>query len=180
MQRLVSLFIIGLLMVPGIGYSQNEEHENKEGKFKVTVPAGWKVRVDGSTSDLLAPPDAQLDEWSEYLGISVNQTEGAKLADTFNYYITEDFPGYYSEFKVIRKGEEAINGVKTLWVLFAFSNSTQLQGGKTKSAKLNNLFYFVEKNGMFYYLNGIAEESHFKDYESAFLEIVRSFKPGGM
>jgi hypothetical protein len=161
------------------GWSQ-KVHENKEGNFKVTIPADWTVRVEGSTSDILAPEEGVMDEWSEFVGISANPSEGATLADVFDYYITDDFPGYYPEFKVLDKGEEIVNGVKAKWALYSFTNSTEVSGGSTKSATLNNLFYFMEKNGVFFYLNGIAEQAHYSSFEITFLKIIRSFKPGGM
>jgi hypothetical protein len=143
----------------------------------LTTLPNWKIRTDGSTTDIQAPEEGPMDAWTEYLGVSVSPTEGAGLTGAFDYYIKEDFPSYYNQFKVIRQGEETINGHKAKWALFSFSNSSDLSGGGSTSATLNNLFYLVEGSEVFFYLNGIAEESHYPKYESSFLQMIRSFTP---
>lgn len=149
-------------------------YENKSGGYKIAVPEGWSIRTDQTTTDLLAPEDGPLDTWQEFLGVSISEANGLSLDESFDYFIGEDFPSYYPQFKIIKQGEEIINGMRARWVVYSFSNATQA-GGSEVSATLNNLFYLILKDDVLYYLNGIAETSLYPKYEEKYLSIIRSF-----
>jgi hypothetical protein len=165
-----ALFLLSLLMISFAGHSQ-KIYENKEGGYKVTVPANWKERIEGTTTDILVPDDGELDAWQEFVGVSLAESNGLSLNDIFTYYIKEDFPGYYQNFNIVKQGEETINGQKFKWVLYSFSNSP-----KPDAATLYNLFYLTSKKETLYSLNAISEKSGYAKLEPAFLNVIRSFQ----
>ena len=151
--------------------AQSRIFENKEGKYTITVPQNWKERVDGTTTDIFAPDEGKLDVWQEFLGISLSETNGLTLEETFTYYMKEDFPGYYKDFKIVKQGEEVISGRKAKWALYSFSNSA-----KANATTLYNLFYLTQKSETLYSLNAIAEKGYYPKLEATFLSMVHSFK----
>jgi len=162
-----SLTIYFLILLPFTLLSQNRVIENKSGGYSISVPASWTEKSVGTTTDVYPPEEGELDVWTEFIGVSV--------AEAFQYYITQDFPSYYSNFIIVKKGEEIINGLKAKWVLYSFSN-TGASNDALKSATLYNIFYLIHKKDILYSLNGISEKSHYPTYEKDFLGVVRSFR----
>lgn len=151
--------------------AQSRTIPNKAGGYIITFPKDWKERIDGSTTDIFAPDDSEYDVWQEFVGVSVAESNGLTLEETFNYYMTEDFPGYYTNFQLIKKGAEVIHGQACKWAIYSFSNSTN-----NDAATLYNLFYLTLKNDTLYSLNAIAEKSGYPKLELDFLSIIRSFQ----
>jgi len=151
--------------------AQSRVFENTAGNYKITIPENWKERVDSTTTDIFAPDKGKYDVWMEFVGVSLSQSKGLALDETFDYYMTIDFPGYYANFKIIKQGEEMVNGLKHKWVLYSFTNST-----KKKATTLYNLFYLTLKNDTLYSLNAIAQKREYRSHEVTFLFIIRSFQ----
>lgn len=170
-----SLTIYFLILLPFTLLSQNRVIENISAGYSISVPLSWKEKSDGTTTDVYPPEEGELDVWTEYIGISVVEANGLSLDEAFQYYITQDFPSYYSNFTIVKKGEELINGLKCKWVLYSFSN-TSASNVTLKSATLYNIFYLIHKKDILYSLNGISEKSHYSTYEKDFLGIVHSFR----
>jgi len=171
-QRLL-LFCLSIL-ISYTSAAQSRVFENKEGKYKISIPENWRERVEGTTTDIFAPEDGELDVWQEFLGVSLSESNGLTLDEVFTYYIKEDFPGYYQNFKVEKTGEETINGQKMKWVLYSFTSSTTVNG-KPQVATLYDIFYLTLKKDTLYSLNGIAEKGYYPTLEPGFLNIIRSF-----
>jgi hypothetical protein len=167
-QTTLSLF---LLLVSLVGHTQARVYENKLGNYKISIPANWKERVEETTTDIFVPDEGELDAWQEFVGISLSESNGLSLNDVFAYYIKEDFPGYYQNFKIVKQGQETINGQNFKWVLYSFSNSST-----PDAAILYNLFYLTLKKDMLYSLNAISEKSGYAKLEPAFLNVIRSFQ----
>jgi hypothetical protein len=159
------------MMFSIVSLCQMRVYENKNGSYKVSVPTNWKERVEGTTTDILVPDEGELDAWQEFVGVSLSESNGLSLNDIFTYYLREDFPGYYQNFKIIKQGEETINGQNFKWVLYAFSNSS-----KADAASLYNLFYLTLKGNTLYSLNAISEKSGYAKLEPEFLNVIRSFQ----
>jgi len=170
-----SLIIYFLILLPFTLLAQNRIVENKSGGYSISVPASWTEKTDGTTTDVYPPEEGELDVWTEFVGVSVAEANGLSLDEAFQYYVTQDFPSYYSNFTIVKKGEEIINGLKTKWVLYSFSN-TGASNDTLKSATLYNIFYLIHKKDILYSLNGISEKSHYPTYEKDFLGVVRSFR----
>lgn len=166
----VIFFLSAILISFGV-HSQSRVYENKEGNYKISIPENWKERVNGTTTDIFAPDDSELDVWQEFVGVSLSESNDLTLDETFTYYMSEDFPGYYTKFKIIKQGEEIIDDQKCKWALYAFSNST-----KGDATTFYNLFYLTLKQDTLYSLNAIAEKTGYSTLEPQFLTIIRSFQ----
>ena len=168
-----SFFLLSVLI--SSAQAQSRGYENKEGNYSVSIPEKWRERTDGTTTDILAPEDGEFDVWQEFVGVSLSESNDLSLEEVFTYYIKEDFPGYYKNFKIEKSGEETINGQKMKWVLYSFTSSSTVQG-KTQSATLYDIFYLTLKNKTLYSLNAIAEKEYYQKLEADFLRIIRSFR----
>jgi len=166
---------LSFLSLSFICFAQSQAIENKLGGYSISVPLAWTEKIEGTTTDVYPPEEGELDVWTEFIGVSVAEANGLSLDEAFQYYITQDFPSYYSNFTIVKKGEEIINGLKARWVIYSFSN-TGASNDALQSATLYNIFYLVHKNDLLYSLNGIAEKSHYPRYEKDFLSVVRSFR----
>ena len=166
-----SIMSISFLLILYVSYGQSKTFENQNGNYKISMPHDWAVRVDGTTTDMLVPDEGDLDAWQEFVGVSLSESNGLTLNDIFTYYMKEDFPGYYQNFKIVKQGEEIINGENFKWVLYSFSNSP-----KPDAATLYNLFYLTLKKDILYSLNAISEKSGYAKLEPAFLTVIRSFQ----
>lgn len=176
-ERYVKTFLSAVLLwlVVITSQAQTTVVTNGAGKYSVTAPASWRVQKDGSTTDLYAPDESAEDAWLERLGISMGPANGLSLEEAFDYYRTQDFPGYYQDFRVLKKGAETINGKKALWMVYSYSASGKANGD-AKAARVNDLFYLILDNDTLYFLDGVTEESHFAQYEAAFISIIKTFK----
>lgn len=170
-----SLLSIFLLVLPFSNFAQSRFFENKEGGYKILIPLNWTERVDGTTTDVLAPEEGEFDVWQEFVGVSLSESNGLTLDEVFTYYMKEDFPVYYQNFKVEKSGTETIHGQTMKWMLYSFSSSTTVNG-KAKSATLYDIFYLTLKNETLYSLNAIAEKEFYQKMEADFLAIIRSFQ----
>lgn len=168
------IVLTSLLFISQAAIAQSRVYENKEGDYKITIPENWTERVDGTTTDILAPADGEFDVWQEFVGVSLSESNGLTLDEVFTYYMKEDFPAYYPNFKVENSGTETINGHAMKWMLYSFTSSTSVNG-KTKSAVLYDIFYLTLKGETLYSLNAIAEKEYYKKMEADFLTIIRSF-----
>jgi hypothetical protein len=157
------------------GVAAQEIFQNKKGGYQISVPKRWTVEQEDDITSVYAPDEEEMDTWKEKLEISLTDANDLTLEDAFNFYVQDDLPAAYNGFKIIRQGEEVINGLSTKWVLFSFSGSGTV--GETEiSFTLNNLFYLTLKNNKLFMLNGIAEKDYYQKLESDFLKIVRSFQ----
>ena len=157
------------------GASAQKNFQNKKGGYQISVPSRWTVEEDEDVTSVYAPDEEEMDTWKEKLEISLTDANDLTLKDAFNFYIHDDLPATYNGFKIIRQGEEVINGLNTKWVLFSFSGSGTL--GETEvSFTLYNLFYLTLKSNKLFMLNGIAEKEYYQKLESDYLKIVRSFQ----
>lgn len=168
--------IVLLLVLPSIHtVAQSRVIENKSGGYSIAIPATWTEKTDGTTTDVYPPEEGELDEWTEFIGVSIAEANGLSLDEAFQYYLTEDFPSYYPGFTVVKKGEETIHGLKATWMLYSFSNAGT-SNPSAKAATLYNVFYLFHKNDVLYSINGIAEKSYYPAYEQDFLSVIRSFR----
>jgi len=158
-----------------LSVSAQQAFQNKKGGYQIIVPQHWTVEQEDEITSVYAPDEGEMDTWKEKLEISINDSNGLALEDAFNYYTEADLPTMYNGFKIVRQGEEVINGLNAKWVLFSFSGSGTL-GTTEVSFTLHNLFYLVLKNNKLYMLNGIAEKDYYQKLESDYLKIVRSFQ----
>jgi hypothetical protein len=165
--------LFAFMAISFIGLSQ-KEFKNSEGNYSIVVPPTWQIQTSGTTTDVFAPDDGDQDEWREFLGISVVESNGVSLDQAFEYYLKEDFPAYYSGFKILNQGVETIQSKKAKWVLYSFANTT-LVNSSDKSATLFTLFYLLQEGDLLYFLNGIAEESLFSKYEQTYRSMIRTF-----
>jgi hypothetical protein len=170
-----SLIIYFLILLTFTSFAQNRIIENKSGGYSISVPGSWTEKTDGTTTDAYPPEEGDLDVWTEFIGVSVAEANGLSLDEAFQYYITQDFPSYYSSFTIVKKGEEVISGLKARWVLYSFSN-TGASNDALKSATLYTIFYLIHKKDFLYSINGISEKSHYPTYEKDFLSVARSFR----
>jgi hypothetical protein len=175
MKTIRLLAALGLFISTTVSVAQTKAVDNTSGKYTITVPENWSVKRDGTITDVFAPDESSEDEWREFIGVSLAEANGASLDDAFDYYMKEDFPAYYAEFKIEKQGAETIHGKKVRWVVYSFATSTTVNAD-TKSARLFNLFCLVHDNDTLYSLNGIAEASRFGSYEPIYFQIIRSFK----
>jgi len=155
--------------------SAQQAFQNKKGGYQIIVPERWTVEPEDEITSVYAPDEEEMDTWKEKLEISLTDANDLNLEDAFNFYIQDDLPTMYNGLKIVRQGEEVINGLDTKWVLFSFSGSGTL-GTTEVSFTLYNLFYLVLKNNKLYMLNGIAEKDYYQKLESDYLKIVRSFQ----
>jgi len=173
---LLRLSILSLvILISCAATAQSRVFENTEGKYKISIPANWKERVDGTTTDVFAPDDGDMDVWQEFVGVSLSEANGLSLEEVFTFYMKEDFPGYYKNFKVERSGDEIINGQKMKWMVYSFTSSTTVNG-KPQTATLYDIFYLTVKKETLYSLNAIAEKGFYPKLEPGFLSIIRSFQ----
>ena len=156
--------------------AQSRVIENKSGGYSISVPTTWTEKTEGTTTDVYPPEEGELDEWTEFVGVSIAEANELSLDEAFQYYLTEDFPSYYPGFTVVKKGEETINGLNAKWMLYSFSNAGT-SNSSAKAATLYNVFYLFHKNDVLYSINGIAEKSYYPTYEQDFLGVIRSFRP---
>lgn len=157
------------------GVSAQKNFQNKKGGYQISVPERWTIEQEDDITSVYAPDEEEMDSWKEKLEISITDANDLNLDDAFNFYIQDDLPTMYNGLKVIRQGEEVINGLNAKWVLFSFSGSGTI-GTAEVSFTFNNLFYLVLKNNKLYMLNGIAEKEYYQKLESDYLKIVRSFQ----
>jgi hypothetical protein len=169
-----SLIILAAILCSTVSAQSFRTLKNVYGKYSISIPENWIEKTEGSTTDAYAPDVGDMDEWKEFVGVSVAEANGLTLEEAFTFYITQDFPGYYPKFAVVKKGDETIGGLKAKWVLYSFSNSSV--AGSQSSATLYNIFYLVLKGDRLYSLNGIAEQSHYPTYENDYLSVIRSFR----
>lgn len=158
-----------------LGAAAQEIFQNKKGGYQISVPKRWTVEEEDDITSVYAPDEEEMDTWKEKLEISLTDANDLTLEDAFNFYIQDDLPTMYNGLKIIRQGEEVINGLNTKWVLFSFSGSGTL-GTTEVSFTLYNLFYLTLKNNKLFMLNGIAEKDYYQKLESDYLKIVRSFQ----
>ena len=174
-----SLFTLRLISIITLFFnfsaSAQKPFQNKIGGYQIIIPAQWTVDQEDELTIVYAPDEEEMDTWREKLEISITDAIDLTLEDAFNYYVHDDLPTIYNGLKIIRQGEEDINGLKAKWVLFSFSGSGTL-GTTEVSFTLHNLFYLVLKDNKLYMLNGIAEKDYFQKLESDYLKIVRSFQ----
>lgn len=173
MPRLLLLVFFLLWSTTIQAQSVQEIFHNKEGKYKVAILKNWKVKQEDVVTMIYAPSEGPDDSWKEYIDISVAPSNDFTLDESFAYYISQDFPGYYKNFKIIRQGQEVIDNAKAKWALFSFSGSPDDKG---KSATLYNIFYLIFKDNTLYFLNAIAEASHYPKFENQFLATFRSLE----
>jgi len=171
MKHLIILF----LTVSVLDASAQQAFQNKKGGYQIIVPEQWTVEQEEEITSVYAPDEEEMDTWKEKLEISLTDANDLSLEDAFNFYLQDDLPTTYNGLKIIRQGEEVINGVNAKWALFSFSGSGTL-GTTEVSFTLHNLFYLVLKNNKLYMLNGIAEKDYYQKLESDYLKIVRSFQ----
>jgi hypothetical protein len=164
-------------------YSQTEvsEHINPEGHYSFTPLKDWRVRTNGSDSDVYAPADGEMDSWDEKLEFNVTDGEGIELNDAFDFYINTDFPNAYRNFKVIDQGTEQINGLQAKWATFTFYAQGTAAGGtgsgdSSISATLQALFYLIKKNNSLYLVSGVTEKNLFAQFNPSFRAIIRTFR----
>lgn len=168
-------FFLLVFMISFVASAQTRVYENKDGKYKISIPENWKERVDGSTTDIFAPDEGEFDSWQEFIGISLSESNGLLLDEVFTFYLEQDFPEYYQNFTVEKSGEEIINGQKMKWMLYSFTSSTT-SNGLPVTITLYNIFYLTLKNETLYSLNAIAEKEYYLKLEPDFLAIIRSFQ----
>jgi hypothetical protein len=172
----MKLVIAIVLILPSIHtVAQSRVIENKSGGYSIAVPASWTEKTDGTTTDVYPPEEGELDEWTEFIGVSIAGANGLSLDEAFQYYLMEDFPSYYPGFTVVKKGEETIHGQKAKWMLYSFSNAGT-SNSSAKEATLYNVFYLFHQHDVLYFINGIAEKSYYPTYEQDFLTVIRSFR----
>lgn len=161
----LSVFIAFVLFTSFL--SAQETFENKQGGYKITVPAKWTVKQDSEITSVYAPEEGEMDPWREKLEISVSDANDLSLEEAFAFYIEQDVPALYDQFVILRQGEEEIKGLKSKWFVFSFTQS---------SVTLTNVFYLFLKNNKLFILQGIAEKSIYPNFENSYLEIIRSFQ----
>jgi len=149
--------------------------ENTEGNFSFSYPPTWFAKSEGTITDVFSPEEGADDIWQEYMGVSIGEANGLTLQEAFDYYIHTDFPDYYPEFKVLRSGNETINGLSSQWALCSYSASGTANA-KHQSAIIYNLFYLLLKKDILYFINGIAVETEYPRFEETFLNIIRTFR----
>jgi len=170
--RLLIILFLGICILDA---SAQKTFQNKKGGYQITAPEGWTVELDDEITSVYAPDEEEMDTWKEKLEISLTDANDLTLEDAFNFYLQDDLPSMYNGLKIVRQGEEIINGLNTKWVLFSFSGSGTL-GTTEVSFTLYNLFYLTLKNNKLFMLNGIAEKDYYQKLESDYLKIVRSFQ----
>jgi hypothetical protein len=168
------LFLFAFL-ISLVAPAQSRVYENNEGNYKISIPQNWIERVEGTTTDIFAPDEGELDSWQEFVGVSLAESNGLTLDEAFNYYMNEDFPGYYKNFKIEKRGDEIINGQKMKWMVYSFTSST-IVNGVPQTSTLYDIFYLTLKTNTLYSLNAIAEKEYYTKLEADFLTIIRSFK----
>lgn len=168
-------FFLLAFLISFVSTAQTSVYENKAGKYTISIPENWKERVDGTTTDIFAPDEGELDSWQEFVGVSLSESNGLSLEDAFTFYLEQDFPGYYQNFTVEKSGEEIINGQPMKWMLYSFTSSTTSDGVPV-TITLFNIFYLTLKGDTLYSLNAIAEKGYYLKLEPDFLAIIRSFQ----
>ena len=131
------------------------------------VPEKWTIKQEDDVTIVYAPDEGEMDVWKEKLEISLTDAQDLSLEDGFDFYLEQDLPAIYDGLKLISRGEEEINGLKTKWMVFSFSQSTNV---------FHNVFYLVWKGKKFYMLQAAAEKSFYPTYEGEYLKIIRSFQ----
>ena len=138
------------------------------------VPEKWTVEQEDDITSVYAPDEEEMDTWKEKLEISVTAANDLTLEEAFTFYVNEDLPTMYNGLKILKQGEEVVNGLPMKWVLFSFSGSGTI-GTSEVSFTLHNLFYLALSNNKLFMLNGIAEKDYYQKLEGDYLKIVRSF-----
>ncbi|HEU5292747.1 MAG TPA: hypothetical protein VFU05_18990 [Cyclobacteriaceae bacterium] len=160
------LQILVFVMFPAIVFAQ-PTFENKKGGYKISIPFKWTVKQEDDVTIVYAPDEGDMDVWKEKLEISLTTANDLDLEEGFKFYIEQDLPAIYNGIQVLKQGEENINGLKTKWMVFSFSQSSNV---------FHNLFYLVWRDKKFYMLQAAAEKSFYPKYESEYLKIIRSFQ----
>jgi len=168
-------FPVILFVLFSFGAAAQQTFHNKKGGYQIVVPEKWTTRQDGDVTIIYVPDEGEMDTWKEKLEISVGSAQELTLEEAFDFYTRQDLPTAYTGFKIIKEGEEDIQGVSAKWIVFSFTGSGTVGSGEV-SFTLYNLFCIVIKNGKLYMLNGIAEKEYFPKLESDYLKIVRSFQ----
>lgn len=160
-------FLVLLLTLLATFAGAQPSFENKKGGYKIFIPYKWTVEQDGDVTSVYAPEEGEMDTWREKLEVSIYDANELSLDEAFAFYIEQDLPAMYSAMKIEKHGDEIINGQKTKWALFSFSQS---------SAILYNIFYLALKDDKLFMLQAVAEKSFYPKYESSYLEIIHSFQ----
>jgi len=147
--------------------SAQKPFTNKKGGYKIMVPEKWTVKQEDDVTIVYAPDEEGMDVWKEKLEISVTAANDLDLEEGFAFYKEQDLPAIYDGIKFLNRGEENINGIKTKWMVFSFSQSANV---------FHNLFYLVWKDKKFYMLQAAAEKGFYPKYEKEYLKIIRSFQ----
>jgi hypothetical protein len=155
------------LLLVAFSASAQKSFTNKKGGYKIMVPENWTTKQEDDVTILYAPDEGEMDTWKEKLEVSLTGANDLNLDEGFNFYIEQDLPAIYDGLKILDRGEENINGLKTKWMVFSFSQSSNV---------FHNLFYLVLKDNKFYMLQAAAEKSFYPKYENEYRKIVRSFQ----
>ena len=131
------------------------------------VPEKWTVKQEDDVTIVYAPEEGEMDVWREKLEVSSTSANDLNLEDGFAFYIEQDLPAIYDGLKVLERGDAEINGLKAKWMVFSFTQSSNV---------FHNLFYLIWKDQKFYMLQAAAEKSFYPKYESEYRNIIRSFQ----
>src|SRR5690348_15471074 len=127
------LQILVFVMFSTIAFSQ-PTFVNKKGGYKISIPFKWTVKQEEDVTIVYAPDEGDMDVWKEKLEVSLTAANDLDLEEGFKFYIEQDLPAIYDGIKVLRQGEEKINGLQTKWMVFSFRQSENV---------FHNLFYLV-------------------------------------
>jgi predicted Zn-dependent protease len=155
---------------PRQGFLEGNAFYHPDLKFRVSIPAGWKLQ--NTPKQLLLAPDNE--EAALFL---TAETSNADLSSYMNTKLTQ-----FSESQVneLTRNQVQVNGLLGYRGVYTVRSktSTDAGAGQDESAKPMTVeIDCIKKGGQIFTFLGAAETSQFGKYENAIAQTVRSFGP---
>jgi predicted Zn-dependent protease len=155
---------------PRQGYKDGNAFYHPDLKFKVDIPAGWKLQ--NTPKQLLLAPDNE--EAALFL------TSESSSADLSSYMQTKLTQFSESQVNEVTRNQVQVNGLLGYRGVYSVRSKTaadagsgQAEGAKPMTVEID----CIKKGGQIFTFLGAVEASKFGQYENAIAQTVRSFGP---
>ena len=159
------LVLIILLTTPILLISQVIKNETRN--YTIEKTENWEHRIEGNKTTIFSKNEGLFDNYQENLQVHIFPANGMNLEQVYETQITFKFSKTFKNFQLIEEGEMLIDGNKSKWIRFKC---------KDQSVKFEDLALMFVKNDKAYYIVCLSKDKDFENYQSRFLEMIKSIK----
>ena len=138
--------------------------------FVINYPRDWSIRTDIENAILMAMPkeiDVVKLKNVNFNIIQIDLEDSATLEEVASINVSEAAKAYEDfNFKVLKKGEDKVNGLETKWYAFSVD--------KNNNTHVVIQFYIMAESGVFQ-ISFFVLEDYYSEYLTLYKEIAYSF-----